>query len=74
MDLVTLPSGDDLNNSVRELLKNDNFFTVLIALMGYVKEKLDFQDTDYLLFTVSLLFFMNSRFRYRGATLRERFF
>lgn len=74
MDLVTLPSADDLNDSVRDLLRNDNFFTVLVALMGYVKEQLNFQDTDSLMFTVSLRLFMDTRFRYRGATRRERLF
>ena len=74
MDLVTLPSADDLNDSVRDLLRNDNFFTVLVALMGYVKDQLNFQDTDSLMFTVSLRLFMDTRFRYRGATRRERLF
>ena len=74
MDLVTLPSGEDLNDSVHDLLKNDNFFTVLVALMGYVKEQLNFKDTDSLMLTVSLLLSINTRFHYRGATLRERFF
>lgn len=74
MDLVTLPSSDDLNDDVRELLKNDNFFTVLVSLMGYVKEQLNFQDTDSLMLTVSLFLFIHTRFHYRGTTRRERFF